>query len=372
MPIERTLERIYAMAAKEAKHVMRDPRTLWLAIGMPVLLVIIFGFGVSFDLDHIPVSIVDLDHTAASRSLEEKLLASGELVLVDHPETPEAGELRLRERKAWVVLVLPRGLEDDLSRGTPVRVQALVDGADASTANQTITRLDGIGRATAAQLVLRKVAPPLQVQVMTRFNPENASAPFLVPGLMAYVLALVSVLLTALSVAREWERGSMEQLFATPVGRGEIIIGKLLPYVGLGMVQTVLVLAAGGLIFGVPMRGLVTVSLAAALFLAGMLGQGLLISVITRNQMVATQMGTFTSLLPSLLLSGFLFPIANMPWPLQWLSFVVPGRWFVALLRAVLLRGATIGAVWPNLVGLVGFALLMIVLSTARFQRRLG
>lgn len=372
MPLDRTLGRIYAMAAKEAKHVLRDPRTLWLAIGMPVLLIIIFGFGVSFDLDHVPVSIVDLDRTAASRDLEERLLASGELVLVDHPDTPAEGEVRLRERRAWVVLVIPRGLQDDLTRGTPVTVQALVDGADASTANQTIIRLDGISRAIASQLVLRRVAPALQVQVMTRFNPENASAPFLVPGLMAYVLALVSVLLTALSVAREWERGSMEQLFATPVGRGEIIIGKLLPYVGLGMVQTVLVLAAGALIFGVPMRGLGTVSLAAALFLAGMLGQGLFISVITRNQMVATQIGTFSSLLPSLLLSGFLFPIANMPWPLRWLSMIVPGRWFVALLRAVLLRGADFFAVWPNLLGLLAFALLMIVLATARFQRRLG
>lgn len=367
--LERFVRRVAAIATKEALHVRRDPRTLWLAIGMPVLLIVLFGYGVSFDVDRVPVAVVDLDRTEASRAMADAIVASGELRAVASPADPPAAEALLREGDAWAAIVLPRGLGEDLARGERVDVQVLVDGADASVANQVLARVDAIGRVAAMPGGL---VPPLTVDVSTRFNPSGSSAPFLVPGLVAYVLALVAVLLTALSVAREWERGSMEQLFATPVGRLEIILGKLLPYLGLGVVQTMLVLAAGGVVFGVPMRGLGMVMAAALLFLAGMLGQGLFISVLTRSQMVATQVGTFSALLPSLLLSGFLFPIANLPKPLQLLSAVIPGRWFVELLRAVLLRGAGLETVWFDFVALALFAAAMIGVSTARFQRRLA
>lgn len=373
---ERFVRRVWAMATKEALHVRRDPRTLMTAIGMPVLLTVLFGYGVSFDVDHVPVAVVDLDRTSASREVTDGLLASGELVAVARPETTEAAEALLREGEAWAAVVLPRGLAADQARGERVQVQVLVDGSDGSLANQVLAKVDALGRAAGTagiQAVAgRAVEPPLAVEVSTRFNPSGASAPFLVPGLVAYVLALVAVLLTALSVAREWERGSMEQLFATPVGRLEIVVGKLLPYLALGMVQTTMVLGAGAAVFGVPMRGLGMVAVAAVLFLVGMLGQGLFISVLTRSQMVATQVGTFSALLPSLLLSGFLFPIANLPLPLQWLSVAIPGRWFVSLLRAVLLRGAGLADVWPSFVALALFAVAIVGLSTARFQRRLA
>lgn len=364
--------RVWAMAGKEALHVRRDPLTLVLAIVMPVLLIVLFGYGVSFDVDHVPVAVVDADRTAASREVAEALLASGELRAAATPATVADGERLMLTRDAWAVLVLPRGLGEDLARGERAEVEVLVDGSDPSLAMQVLTKVESLGRAAALEVAGVAVAPPLGADVSTRFNPTGASAPFLVPGLVAYVLALASVLLTALSVAREWERGSMEQLFATPVGRLEIIVGKLLPYLGLGVLQTLLVLAAGAAVFDVPMRGLGMVMAAAMLFLAGMLGQGLLISVLTRNQMLATQVGTFSALLPSLLLSGFLFPIENLPKVLQVLSVVIPGRWFVALLRAVLLRGADLGAVWPNYIALAAFAAAMIALSTARFQRRIA
>lgn len=373
---ERFVRRVWAMATKEALHVRRDPRTLITAIGMPVLLTVLFGYGVSFDVDHVPVALVDLDRTAASREVADALLASGELVAVGRPETTDQAEVAMLEGDAWAAVVLPRGLAADQARGERVQVQVLVDGSDGSLANQVLAKADAIGRAAGTAgieaVAGRAVEPPLAVEVSTRFNPSGASAPFLVPGLVAYVLALVAVLLTALSVAREWERGSMEQLFATPVGRLEIVVGKLLPYLALGLVQTTMVLGAGAAVFGVPMRGLGMVFAAAVLFLVGMLGQGLFISVLTRSQMVATQVGTFSALLPSLLLSGFLFPIANLPLPLQWLSFAIPGRWFVALLRAVLLRGAGFAEVWPSLVALAVFAVAIVGLSTARFQRRLA
>jgi len=205
-----------------------------------------------------------------------------------------------------------------------------------------------------------------------RFNPAMTSAWFIVPGLIALILSIMAVMLTALTVAREWERGSMEQLFATPVGRLEVIIGKLLPYVVLGMVQVLLVVTLGTVLFGVPVRGsLVLLFGAALLFLIGMLAQGLFISVATRNQQVATQIGVVTSMLPTILLSGFMFPVANMPMPLQLLAAVIPSKYFIQVLRGVMLKGNGIDVQWPNLAAMAVFALVMIGLSSAKFKRRL-
>jgi ABC-2 type transport system permease protein len=215
--------------------------------------------------------------------------------------------------------------------------------------------------------------PPLQVKVWTRYNPEARSAVFIVPGMAAYLMAIVAVLLTALTVAGEWERGSMEQLFASPVGRLEIVLGKLLPYLAIGLVQLLLVLAVGANVFDVPIRGNpLLVLVAGTLFLAGMLGQGLLISVLPRNQLVATQAGTLSSLLPSMLLSGMLVPIENMPLPLRALSAVVPARYLVDALRQVLLKGNGLAGIWLDLLAMAVFAAVVLAIATLRFQRRVA
>lgn len=368
----RSARRVYAIAVKEATHIRRDARVLYLAIGMPVLLIILFGFGVSFDLHHVPVAIVDQDHTVTSRQVAQDLVASQDLALVASPDNVTDAQTLIREGRISAAFILPHGLDERMSRGETVPVQMLVDGSDANSTNQVLAKADGIGRATSMKLAHITLTPPLSVRVWTRYNPTGESALFLVPGLVAYVLAMVAVLLTALSVAREWERGSMEQLFATPVSRLEIVLGKLIPYLLLGYIQVILVLAAGATVFGLPIRGLPLVMFTSGLFLLGMLGQGLLISVITRNQMVATQMGTFSSMLPSMLLSGFLFPVQNMPWPLRILSNIVPARWFIAALRGILLKGNGIADIWFDLFMLTLFAAAMIAMSTARFQRRVA
>jgi ABC-2 type transport system permease protein len=211
------------------------------------------------------------------------------------------------------------------------------------------------------------------VQVWTRYNPAARSALFMVPGLAAYILAITAVLLTALTIAGEWERGSMEQLFASPVGRLEIVLGKLLPYLVLGMIELQLVLAFGAVAFDLPVRGSTPLVFAIGMFfLVGMLGQGLLISVVARNQLVATQAGALSALLPSLLLSGMVFPIENMPPPLQLLSRIVPARYLVHALRGILLKGNGLDVLWPDLVAQVAFAGVVLALATARFRRRLA
>lgn len=374
--MSRFLTRVFALSAKEVRHVLRDPRTLYLALGMPVVMLLLFGYGVSFDLERLPVAFVDRDRTEASRTLEARFFSGDQFAEAATPDDEREAEQLLVGGRVSLVVVVPRGFERDLSRGERATVQLLVDGSDTNTAVQARAKAETAMRVLGISLVTRAVslrAMPVEARTFTRFNPEGRSAVFLVPGIAAYVLAIVAVLLTALTVAREWERGSMAQLFATPVGRLEIVVGKLLPYLALGSLAVLLVLAVGSWVFEVPFRGdPITLVVLSVLFIAGMLGQGLLISVLTRNQMVATQVATMSSMLPSLLLSGFVFPIENMPRPLQLVSAVVPARYFVEGLRGVLLRGNGIVELWSELLPLAAFALAMITIATARFRRTIA
>jgi ABC-2 type transport system permease protein len=372
-PLLRSLYRVLAMAVKEASHVRRDPQTLVLALVMPLGLLLLFGYGVTFDLERLPIAVVDQDHTRASRAVTEAFAHSRDLVVASRPDSMAEADSEVRRTRAVAVLVIPRGFSRALGRGEVGELELVVDGSDASTAVQTINKADAIGSfAVPVRPDSLDAVPPLIAATWTLYNPTGRSALFIVPGLMAYILAMVCVLLTALTVAREWERGSMEQLFTTPVRRDEIVVGKLLPYVGLGMVAVLLVLAAGAWIFDVPLRGSIpALGVAALLFLVGMLGQGLFISVVTKNQMVATQVGTLSSLVPTQLLSGFVFPIANMPWPLQIIANAMPATHFIAALRGILLRGSGFDVVWPQLLALAAFAAVVVTASAARFRRRL-
>ncbi len=374
----RSLRRVAAMAAKEADHIRRDPLTLFLAVVMPVGLLVLFGYGVTFDLERLPVAVVDQDRTPESRSITEAFAHSRELWVSARPDAIADADRELRRGRAVAALIIPEGFARSLGRGEAGELQLIVDGVDASTAVQTINKTEAIAslalptHAVAVDAGAVLGAPRLVAQTWTLYNPAGRSALFIVPGLMAYVLAMVCVLLTALTVAREWEQGSMEQLFTTPIRRGEIIIGKLVPYVAVGAMGVLLVLALGSWIFDVPLRGsLPALAVASFLFLCGMLGQGLLVSVVTKNQTVATQVGLLTSMLPVMVLSGFVFPITNMPRVLQALAVVMPATHYISALRGILLRGNGFAVLWPQLLALAAFALGIIALSTAKFRRRI-
>jgi ABC-2 type transport system permease protein len=370
----RSLRRVFAMTAKESAHIRRDPQTLAVTLAMPVVMLLLFGFGVTFDLEHLPIAAVDLDRTSVSRSIIRGFNASRDLVVVAEVDRVQQGEALMRKMEAVAVVVIPEGLSRKLARGERAELQLVVDGADSTTAMQTINKADAI----ASNAVAVPVGMPttgvgrLVVDSWTLYNPAGRSALLLVPGLMAFILAMICVLLTALTVAREWERGSMEQLFTTPIRREELIFGKLLPYVAIGFLEVLLVLAVGAWVFGVPIRGsLATLGVAALLFLVAMLAQGLFVSVITKNQMVATQLGTLTSLLPTQLLSGFVFPVDNMPRPIQVLAEIMPATHFIAVLRGVLLRGNGFSEQRTNLLALLAFAVFMVLVTSAKFRRRL-
>jgi ABC-2 type transport system permease protein len=369
------LGRIGAMSWKEVLHVTRDPRTLVLALVMPVLMLLLFGYGVSFDLDKLPLAVADEDRTPESRALVTAYERSGEFAVAARVPAAEAEEL-FRRGEVVAALVIRSGYARDLARGDVGQAALLVDGADASTAQQVLQKSDGISRAEARRFATSRrsrIVVPVELRAWTRYNPEARSAIFMVPGLAAYLLALGAVLLTALTVAAEWERGSIEQLFASPVSRLEIILGKLLPYLGLGLLQLLLVISIGASVFGVPIRGsLFLLFVIGVVFMAAMLGQGLLISVVTKNQLVATQAGSLSSLLPSLLLSGMIFPVENMPRPLELLSRAIPARYLVHALRGILLKGSGLAQLWPDLLAIAVFAIVVLTLATQRFRRRVA
>lgn len=372
----RALKRTRAITRKEWTHIGRDASVMYFAIGMPLVLLILFGYAVSFDIDHITTVIVDDDRSAESRRLVARLDAGPTFDVVAHVDDPEAAEAMFRSGKAHMAVVIPRGYGRDLARGEQVRVQVLVDAADNSAA-QSI--LGYAGRFSAHQNLARitrvvgHTPPALEARIRALYNPGARSVVYLVPGLIAIIQAMMAALLTALAVAREWERGSMEQLFATPVGRLEIVVGKLTPYFVIAMAQLLIILAAGIWLFDVPVRGsLWLLAALSGVFLVATLAQGLLISVVARNQMAATQMAAMSSMMPSMMLSGFVLPIDNMPAPLQFLSNVIPSRHFVHGLRAVMLRDAPFDQIAADMIKMAIFAGVMITLCVAKFGRKVA
>jgi ABC-2 type transport system permease protein len=371
----RFLLRVFAMASKEILHIRRDPRTLYMSLAMPALMLLLFGFGLSFDVEHLPLALVDGDRSQSSRALASHLFGSNEFQSAGDVDSKTAEQM-LRRSQVSAALVIPANFQRELLAGRDSQVQLLVDGSDGNLARQILSKIDAFTRSETIRrsgLTPLAQSPPLAVKVHTLSNPTGRSSFFMVPGLAAYLLAIAAVLLTALTVAGEWERGSMEQLFASPVGRLEIVLGKLLPYLILGMLQLLLVLTLSSLVFEVPIHGsLPLLFFAGFLFLAGMLGQGLLISVVTRNQLVATQAGALSALLPSMFLSGVLVPIENMPGIIRALTTIVPARYLVHALRTIMLKGGGFGVIAIDLLALSTFTFAVLALATLKFKRRLA
>jgi ABC-2 type transport system permease protein len=361
-----------AVAHKEVLHIIRDARSVYMALGLPVVMLMLFGYGISQDVDHIRVAVVDEDQTPTSRRLGEALVAGGDFVREPDLASADDAQTALRSGRVKAVLVVPWGFGRDLARGVPAAAQLLVDGSDGTTATVALGDAAGILQASSSARAV-KASLSLGPRVRVRFNPTMRSTYNMVSGVIVLILAMVASLLTALTIAREWERGSMEQLFATPVLRSEIIAGKLIPYAGLGFVQTLLVITLGSYMFGVPIRGsLVTLFGCSMLFLLAMLGSGLIASVIAKSQLVAVQFALMVSYMPVAMISGFMFPIANMPKWLQAISMIVPGRYYLTTLRGVLLKGNGLDVLGRNVLALAGFAAAFLALAVWRFRRRLA
>ncbi len=365
---------VAAMARKEVRQLARDPRTLFVLLAMPALLVLLFGFVLTLDVRHVPLAVLDRDRTRASRDAIAAL-TSGELFDLAAALDSDADVVpALDAGRAALVLVFPRGFGRDLAAGRTAAVQALVDGSNATQALTAQAYAEAILGATGARLSAAgpdapPVPPSLRLRVL--FNPELASDRFLLPGLIAQILMLAATVGTALSLVRERETGTMEQLLVSPLRPAEAIAGKTLPYAVLSFAAGCLVLATARVAFGLEPRGsLGAVVALMALYVLGGQGLGLLVSSVARSQQVAFQLSVYATMLPSLVLSGFIFPIRTMPWPVQALTFALPARYFVSGLRGAVLRGVGARELWPDAAALAVFAAVTLGLAAVRLRRR--
>lgn len=372
------MKRFRAIFKKEFRQIRRDPLSLGLLIFVPVMLLVLYGYALSFDVKHIRVAVADYDQSAASRRLLDSLFRNPYFMRGPVLASQREADAVLQHGRARVVLVIPRGYEEALARGEGVAVQALVDAANANTASTAIGYLESVAdRATRQaredlKATLRPDATLPQVAPEPRlwFNPELKSATFLVPGLIGMIMMLSAVIATSLSIVREKERETMEQLRVSPVRPEELILGKTLPYVVIGLISMTLILVLAYLLFGVQVRGsYLLLSASTLLFLFAALGLGVFISSVTRSQQVAFQAAILSSLLPSVILSGLIFPIHNMPYFIQGLTYLVIPRYFVATLRGIILKGAGLDVLWPQLAGLLALGVLFNLLA-ARNTRK--
>ena len=367
--------RLLAVARKEVLQLRRDPRSLILAFLLPVALLVFFGYAISWDVSDIRLVVVDQDGGARARELLDDFRASGRFTIVGRLErTADIGPLLDRGR-ALIALVVPPRFGADLGAGRTAVVQAIVDGSDANTATIALGYAQAIVQqfSTQALYETRRVRLPVTAETRIWYNEELASRNMIVPGLVAVIMMIIAGLLTSLTIAREWERGTMEQLASTPVSRLEVLLGKLLPYLGIGLVDVALCSLLGVLIFHVPFRGNAFFLMGASFaFLVGTLGLGLVISAVARTQMLATQIGMIATFLPGFLLSGFMFPIDNMPLPLRVITYLVPARYFLVVTRGIFLKGVGLDVLWSEGLLMVLYAVIGLGLAVHSFRKELG
>lgn len=369
-----SLTRLRAMARKEWIQLKRDPRSMLLAFLLPLLLLVFFGYAITWDVEDLPLAVVDEDGTVLTRELTAALESTGDFRVTRRPESRDAADHLLVRGDVRGVMVIPPGFTADLRGGRTAEIQFLVDGSDANTATIAINTADAmVGRfARGAVLRGRTLALPVRAEPRVWYNPELQSRNMIVPGLVAVIMSIIAAMLTALTIAREWERGTMEQLASTPVGRVEVVLGKLLPYLLIGLFDVAVTVVAGMLLFGTPLNGsVVELAVLTLLFLTGALGLGVFISAALKSQVLATQVAMVATYLPAVLLSGFLFEIASMPPVLRGITYLIPARYFITVTRGIFLKGVGLDVLWPQALFMAGFAALGLGLATRVFKKEL-
>jgi ABC transporter DrrB family efflux protein len=375
-----------AILLKELAHIRREPLTLFFALVIPVFQLTIFGYAIDMTVDDVPTVVYDLDQRQDSRELVDAFTSSRRLKVVAQVQDEAAFDAALASGRAKVGLRIPPDYTERLLHGQQATVQVLIDGSDSQVANTALSTaaLLGLNRSlrrgvafaeqmqvAAARDPAGRLALPIEVRPRLLYNPDLKSAFFFVPGLIGIIMQLVTLFLTSFAIVRERELGTLEQLFVTPVGRAGLLLGKLIPYALIGFVETLIVLAVMVFIFGVPIRGdLLLLLVLSVLFLFTALGLGLLVSTLARTQLQAIQFA-FIIMMPSILLSGFVFPRQAMPAPIYVITFAIPVTYFLEILRGIILRSASLAELWPHVVGLATCCVLILTLSIARFRKQL-
>ncbi|MEN6615994.1 MAG: ABC transporter permease [Syntrophorhabdus sp.] len=363
--------RLMAIARKETIQIRRDPLSLALAFLMPVILLFIFGYAITVDVDRLPTIVYDRDMSRLSRDIIRGLESSGYFTITEYVRDSARIDAALDSGDARVAISFPEDFSRYARSGRVAQLQVIVDGSDSNTATIALGYLNNALELSAQRAGLSQMVPIIDVRPRVWYNPELKSRNFIVPGLIVVIMAIIAALLTSLTVAREWERGTMEQIISTPVKPLEIIIGKLFPYFIIGMIDTIISIIIVVFLFGVPLKGSFTLLLfISSLFLFGGLSLGILISIVTKSQLASSQISVIVSYLPALLLSGFMFSILNMPLPLQIITRLIPARYFVSAIKGIFLKGNTAGMLLSEMGLLALFGAVVFIIAVKKFKKQ--
>ena len=372
--------RVLAIIRKEFIHILRDYRSLGMAIAMPILLIFLFGSSLSLDVDRVPLVVWDQNRTDDSREFIGRFTGSRYFSLTSSVSSYAEIEEMIDKREAILALVIPNDFSRKLQSGHEVNVQLIVDGSDANTATIAAGYAQAVANGYTNSILIqaaqkkgaKTISIPLDGKVRVWFNQNMQAKNYIIPGLIAVIMMVIASLLTSLTIAREWENGTMEQLITTPLKPIELIIGKLTPYFLIGMLDVLLAVLMGKYLFEVPLRGNAALVFGmTALFLPGALAMGMLVSIVTRSQLLASQLAMVLTFLPSFLLSGFMYAIANMPQPIQAITYLVPSRYFVAILKSIYLKGATLEIILTEAFFLLVFGVVLILVANKKLKKRL-
>ena len=374
-----SLQRVTAIARKEFLHILRDPRSLGMGIAIPMLLLFLFGYALTLDVDRVPLVVWDQSGSPASRELLSRFSGSRYFSLAGSTDSYRAIEAAIDRRDALIALVVPADFARRLAAGDIAEVQAILDGSNPNTATIALGYAEAVVRGYSGDITLQQVRrlgarlpDALELRPRVWFNTDLVSRNFLFPGLIAIIMMVIAALLTSLTIAREWETGTMEQLLTTPLRGPELIFGKLLPYLAIGILDLILALLVGEYVFDVPLRGSLPLLFALSLiFLVGALTFGMLISIIARSQVVAAQFALVATMLPAFLLSGFIFPIDNMPAPIRAVTHIVTARYFVTILRGIYLKDVGLEVLAGEVAFLTAFGVVVVALAIRKLQRKI-
>lgn len=373
-------QRLLAVVKKEFLHVFRDWRSLYLSLAIPVILIMLFGYALTLDLRKVPTVVWDQSRSLESRDLLSLFAGSPYFSLVGYHEGYPALQLALERGSAMIAVVIPSDFSEKINAGKKTDIQIIGDGSDANTSRLAMGYASTVGMIYSTNVTTRKLqlsgikplVPPVEMVSRSWYNPDLRSQNVIIPGIIAIVMVVIAAMLTSVTIAREWETGTMEQLISTPLKGPELIFGKVIPYFVIGMTDVVIAVSMGKWLFQVPIVGNAGLLFAmAAIFLTGALFWGMTLSIILKSQVLANQIAIVSGYLPTLILSGFVFAIENMPLPIQCITYIVPARYFIAILRGIYLKGIGLEILWLDGLLLSAYAIIMIVLANRKFKFKL-
>jgi ABC-2 type transport system permease protein len=372
---------IYPIVHKEFRQIMRDKRILGVLLFIPALMLFMFGYALNFDVKNTSMAVYDEDRSSVSRDFIRQFFTSDYFIkTITVSSKAEINDL-LDGEKVRVVLVVPSTFSKDIEQGRAASVQVIVDGANSNAAATVLGYINSMIQQYSLKVMAesfmriggRQVSMPIELQPRVWYNPELKSAKFLVPGLIAFILMVTTVISTALAVVRERELGTMEQIMVSPIKPIELILGKTIPYMIISLIATIMILFFGYILFDVSIKGsILLLSIITLIFLIGGLGVGMLISTLVESQQLAFMIAVIASMLPTFILSGFVFPIRNMPVLIQGITYIIPARYFLVVLRAIILKGAGLSAFWDEAIFLTIYAAVMIGISSLRMRKFLS